>query len=167
MKRHSEGLDFDEIKRTVGSLTDRTLKTLAEGPLPEMEGRDWKETCRICEVLEKLKSNAGAVALMEWHDLVGRGYSLIGAVVHEDLKDDIERGLTEEIGMAMGDLSYARCIAVYFAARAELEERRRGYIEEGLDIDGEPPDERDAGERRQDDEADAAEARMDWEKAEQ
>lgn len=168
MKRHSNGLRFSEIREIVGSFSDHTLKKLAEGPLPEAEGRDWKETCRICEVLESMveRNVPGAVALMEWHDLVGRGYSLLGAVLHEDLKDEIERELTEEISMAMGDLSYARCIAVYFAAQAELEERRRGYIEEGLDIDGEPPDERDPQERRQDEEQDAAEARMDWEKVE-
>lgn len=154
-------LDFEQVKNIISSFSDGTLEKLAEGPLPD---RPMKECCRACDVLEKMTHNAGAERLREWHDFVEKGYSLLCTVVQGDYAQELEGKLVEEIGELMGTLSYSRCLIIYFAAAAELESRRRAYVEDGLDSTGEPPDERDPQERRQDEEAEDAERRLDAEK---
>jgi hypothetical protein len=154
-------LDFEQIKNIISSFSDGTLEKLAEGPLPTSLT---KEGCRACDVLEKLTHNAGAERLREWHDFVEKGYALLGAVCEGDYGDKLEEPLVDEVTTMMGMLSYSRCLIIYFAAIAELESRRRAYVEDGLDITGEPPDERDGRERREDEIAEDADRRLDAEK---
>lgn len=153
-------IDFQKIKDIVSSFSDGKLHQLAKGPLPSKET---DEQCRACLTLERIP-NAGAARLREWHDFVEKGYSMLIAVVEGEYGEKLEDELIAEITKLMETLSYSRCLVIYFAAVAELEARRRGYIEEGLDIMGEPPDDRDPQERRKDDEAEDAERRLDAEK---
>lgn len=154
-------IDFERVEEILASFSDSKLVALAKGPLPK-DPTD--EQCRACYVLDRMPQNAGAEQLRQWHDFVEKGYSLLAAAAEGDYKEEIEDALMKEITALMETLSYSRCMVIYFGARAELERRRRGYVEEGLDIMGEPPDERDARERRDDELAEDADRRLDAEK---
>lgn len=160
-------LTYQQIRSAMETLSDRSLKALAKGPLPEVEGSR-EETCRVCSVFEPLAragtANQLVMEMLDWHDFVSQGYGLIGQVLRGEFEQSIENSLVEEVQGLVGDLSYARCSIVYACAEAELERRRRSYVQDGLDIDGEPPDDRTPEERRQDEEAEDAERRLDAEK---
>lgn len=163
-------LTFEEIEELVAKLGEHTIDQLAKGPLPA--DKDDEHDCRVCVVLGRLVDvSEPAKALETWHgffdetlalDAVTRGWR-----DHPGTEEERHqvRSALREWQEAAGTHSYARCCTIYFAARVELERRRRGYIEDGLDPDGEPPDDRDPGERRADEEAEDAERRLDAEKA--
>lgn len=158
-----ERLTYDQIRKAIMALSDRPLEELAKGPLPE---EDDVSTCRLCTVLEPLaERNMLYEQILEWHDMTGQGYSLLSEVLKGEFEQDVEQDFIDEVQRLVGEVSYARCCVVYGCAEAELESRRRGYIEEGLDIHGEPPDERTPEERREDEIAEDADRRLDAEKA--
>lgn len=163
-------LTFEEIEGHIAKLADSTLERLAEGPLPA--DKDDGHDCRVCMVLGQYSHGIvpSAEALKTWHeffdetpklDAVTKGWRSHPGT--EEERHEV-RSAAAEWKTCSGAYSYARCCTIYFAARAELERRRRGYVEDGLSPDGEPPDDRDARERREDEEADDADRRHDAEK---
>lgn len=154
-------LTYEEIRETLATLPDRSLQLLADGPLPDLMH---KECCRVCSVLSAFKRKAPVERLLEWHDFIEKGFSLLGAVCEHNYKEEIEESLVEEITNLMGTLSYSRCLIIYSCAAAELEGRRRQRLEDGLDVNGEPPDERAPDEKRADEEAEDADRQLDAER---
>jgi hypothetical protein len=155
-------VSYEHVKKIVSSFSDSTLQKLALGPLPVAEV---EEGCRVCSVLEPMERHAGATVLMEWHDLVSKGFKVLGAILDGDHDEEAEDGLIDEATALIAELSYARCLVIYGFAEAELESRRLANVEDGLSADGEPEDDRDPAERRRDEEAEDAERRLDAEKA--
>lgn len=151
-------LTYEELCRYVSFFSGATLAELAKGPLPDDAGLNRADGCRVCAALEKMTHSGPANVLMEWHDFVSKSFQLLGDIIEGNHAEGIEEALIDDMQGLVGACSYARCCAIYGAASAELERRRRVAAEE-------PEDDRDALEKQRDGEAEDAERRLDAEKA--
>lgn len=124
-------LDHYEMMRAVAELPDGALLDLAEGPMrdlkPGEKGYGEEEDCRLCDALGRYEDDpqcGRAVKILDdWHNIIGAHSELVKQAIkagHELREQD---PLSEDISKIVGELSYARCSAVYAAATAELMKR--------------------------------------------
>lgn len=152
-------LSFEDVRYLVSRLPSGALNRLADGPLPETDGK----CCRACDVLEGLVYNTKAETLREWHDFTSKGYVILTSIVKQEYEQQIENDLTEEVTELLGEFSYARCLVIYFAAIAELKTRTAAGLEAKLENCDEPyvPD---PGEQHADGLAEDAERQLERER---
>lgn len=107
-------LTFDEIATLVSRLTYKPIAKLAEGPLPDGEGR-----CRVCEALSS-SIEGPAKGLMAWHSFVtvGEPAKILKAAVTA-MGPQAKREWEAVTGAAV----HGRCCTIYALARLELERR--------------------------------------------
>lgn len=134
----SQFLTFDDVEDHVSWLPDDTLITLAAGPHETEDGSEFPD-CRVCEALDRLdtmpvseRTKLHARDLRTWHEVLLGDLPEYIDVAHatnapydfEDLIEDTSARALRVYGELMGALSYARCCAIYAAARAQLANRR-------------------------------------------
>ena len=150
-------LTFDEVRLLVAGLSTRALGQLMEGPLPDDKAAP--NDCRVCMVLGGLTQFSNAAAkLKEWHEFWDETEAIdeLSRAWRNAPEPHLARRALVEWRRIAGELSYARNATIYALAQVELLIRAADEPEE--------PDDRDPGERRQDEEAEEAERRLDAEK---
>lgn len=145
---------YDEVKVILAKLPDDALRRLAQGPFPRHPS---VEKCRVCLTLQDYARLPGVEDLIDWHDYVSRHFAMIGSIAGGKFEHDIEDQLLDEVGGMVGELSFARCLVIYSHAEAELEKRERQRMEE--------PGEASERDAERDAVQEAAERRLDSEKA--
>lgn len=115
-------LSYAEVGILVSALTDDQLRRLSAGPISE------DKQCRLCQVLKPIAAGDGdpaeraAVALVSWHDDLGRSSWFVDHVEPKMFPGEIERAKAEEKHL-FGAIQYARCCTVYALATVELGRR--------------------------------------------
>jgi hypothetical protein len=118
-------LEYPAVGRLVACLPPSTLEELAEGPLPDGDG-DERDVCRVCRALEDLTSSGPAKELREWHHHVNIPVDIRVemAAAQAGTPRFLAPRFLDKVREVLRALTYARCCAIYAAARAELAERQ-------------------------------------------